>query len=132
MGTEMSLPEPTEEQYRLAWRHWRGNRGPLGCPETLEATRAHPVYGRCLRAAAQLMGRPQMQMHGGAAAQAASRLGTARDVPPTPEIVRPARQTTPLGHWPSAAETAAARPAFMHRQRLGANDAKKAAANDND
>jgi hypothetical protein len=93
---------PTQEQLRMAWPIFRGRHG---CPDTVEQALAHPKYGPCLRAAALDMGRAPMSAHSGAAAAAASRLGANRWVPPTPDRPRP---------------------------RLGAHDAKRAAANDRD
>lgn len=134
-------PEPTDEQYRLAWPLFRG-RG--GCPDSLEAAKTHPRYGPCLRACAQNMGRPPAAPAGaGAAAQAAARLGGAQPVPPTPAIrptVTPAITRAPAAVAPRSGNAGAA-PAetraapWLHRrparsQRTGAHDAKRAAAND--
>jgi hypothetical protein len=126
--------EPSEEQLRLAWNlYFRGRRG---CPDTLQATLAHRDFGRCLRAAASLThsGSTFPACHLGAAAAAASRLGHERYVTPTPELPRSANRAgpTPLGRWPSPAETQRA-AAHLHRpSRIGAHDAKRAAANDRD
>lgn len=53
-GAPAPRREPTEEQYRLAWRHFRGR---FGCPDTLEAAKAHRIYGIGLRCLALDMGR---------------------------------------------------------------------------
>jgi hypothetical protein len=121
--------EPTAEQLRMAWPHFRG-RG--RCPDTLAATLAHPVFGPALRRAAQLMGRPSLAATGGAAAQAAARLGQGSYVHPTPTAppAPPRRDDSALGRWPGMKH----QPVRTGRwgDRLGAHDAKRAAANDRD
>ncbi len=96
----------------MAWPYFYNRRG---CPETIAAALAHPRYGMCLRAAATTFGRPAAEAPGsGAAAQAAARLGTERWVPSTPSTA----------HKP---------PERLHvprtLSRVGAHDAKRAAAN---
>lgn len=111
---------PTPEQLRLAWRHFQG-RG--SCPDTLETTLAHPVWGQCLRRAAQRMARAPATSAAGAAAAAAARLGQGSYVPPTPQAPPrlPVRDTSALGRFPAAGR----------RPRPGkAFDARRAAAND--
>lgn len=119
--------EPTERQYRMAWPYFHGRHG---CPDTIEAAKAHPIYGRCLRALASRMHSGGMpSAHPGAAAAAARRLGRETYIPPTPapEAAPPPRDDGALGHWSRHQPT---RPAHVHRARLGAHDAKRAAAND--
>lgn len=96
-------PEPTAEQFALAWRQMR-NRG--GCPDTLEATLEHRVWSRALHGLAVNLGR-RAATGPGPAAQAASRLSTHAFVPPDPKP--PVRATFP--HL-----------AGIDRKRLAAND----------
>lgn len=119
-------PEPTERQLRLAWPYFYG-RG--SCPATLDAALADPFWGLGLRNAARCFGRPPLGSNDGAAAAAASRLGAERYVPPTPAAPsRPPRDDGALGQW------APSKPLHANRRpvRVGAHDAKRAAANDRD
>lgn len=99
-------PAPSEEQIALAWRHLR-QRG--GCPDTLEATRRHAIWGRALHGLAVNLSRRRGGGIGPAAAAAARLGGTGRYVPPDPTA--PPRQRFP---------------------RLAGIDLKRAAANDHD
>ena len=104
---------PTDRQVRLAWNlHFRGRRG---CPDTLAETLAHARWGPCLRAAARITNAGGVHhTHPGAAAAAASRLGRGTWIPPDPTAHRSTPASAP--HRPAA--------------RVGAHDAKRAAAND--
>ncbi len=129
MTRRARFPEPTADQLRMAWPFFF-NRG--SCPDTIEAALAHPVWGPCLRRAAQRFGRAIATGHVGAAAAAAANLGTCRYVPPTPTAPPrvPTRTETGLAHWPAAKH----QPIRTGRygERLGTHDAKRAAANDRD
>ena len=98
-----TLVQPSEEQVHLAWRQMR-NRG--ACPDTLEATLAHPVWSKAL--------------HGLA-------LSLSRRSPAEPGSARPASAFVPPNPPPPARAPARAMP-----QRRLAFDHKRAAANDFD
>lgn len=105
---------PTAEQIAMAWRHLR-NRA--GCPDTLDAALAHPVYGRCVHGLAVNLSRraaPTGQL--GAAASAAANLGPCRHVPPEPSMPLPQTRSSTLRLAP--------------RRGTRGIDLKRAAAND--
>ncbi len=77
-----ALPEPTQAQLLMAYRELRNEHW----PDTLEATLAHPTFGKCLRQAARHRHRANP-----CAAQRVV-LGAAHIVPPTQAAPPP---TTP-------------------------------------
>lgn len=124
---------PTAEQLRMAWPFFCGRRG---CPDTLEAAVAHRYYGPCIRALARQLHRVPLSAFNagglGAAAAAAARLGRETYVPPTPPSrpLPPGKDQADLARWKRP--TTVPVPPHLHRARVGAHDAKRAAANDID
>lgn len=74
-------PEPTAEQLAMAYRHI--NRP--GCPDTLEAALASPVWATCIRQLAR-------QLHRARPCIAAPVRRSTAYVPPTPTAPRQATQ----------------------------------------
>lgn len=116
------LPEPTEEQLALMYRHLARP----GWPTTLEATLAHRIYGPCLRQAARLTNLNRGAWRPAAAPPAPQ---VHAFIPPTPTApAQPPKQrqrtgspmhTTAIAYWP-AARTAP--PQWIDRKRAAAND----------
>ena len=134
----------TPEQLRMAWPFFQGR---YGCPDTLDAALQHRYYAPCIRALARTLHRVPMSTfnsgHHGAAAAAASRLGRETYVPPTPpappRVGRDGRALKSPDDPGAGVHTGSAglikhwmhRPAAHNQpRRLGADDAKRAAAND--
>lgn len=117
--------EPTDEQWRLAYRHWRG-------PGTLEQLKADPgAKGICFRALALDMGRaPPLSVQ--PALRSLPRV--VPPVPPTPAHA-PAKRSTELLAPPGPAR---GRPMHISRQpqaaprQSGLFHRKRAAGNDFD
>lgn len=116
------LPEPTEEQLALMYRHLARP----GWPTTLEAALAHRVYGPCLRQAARTT-----NLHRGAwrPQAGAPTVPPHACVPPTPTVpATPAQHrartgspmnATAIAYWPHARTL---QPQWIDRKRAAAND----------
>lgn len=120
--TPAPLPEPTDEQLYLMYRHLARP----GWPTTLEATLAHRIYGPCLRQAARTTNLHRCAWRPQATAPAAQPHAS---VPPTPTVARQPPKprgrggspmhATAIAYWPSARTQP---PQWIDRKRAAAND----------